>query len=718
MPDTLTIGISDLSPVVIVDVAGVGAVGPPGTTGATGPQGATGSQGPAGPAGAAGTNGAPGAQGPPGPAGSAGAPGPTGATGATGATGGPANVSGMVANQFALASNANTIASSAMTWDAGNQRLGIGTAVPGSKLTVSANTAALPAATAGSLLQVAGADGTAAGLAVDAFGAANPSLTFRRANGTAAGPQTALLNGDNIGSLLASGYGATAYAASKAAVSFYTTQQWTDTANGSAIAFRTTANGSTTLTEQVRIDHNGNVGIGTTAPGARLTVSSNTAALQAPVAGTIAHFGQADATLSRVLVDAYGSTPHLIFRASSGTAASPTSMTSGQELARIAGFGWGGGAYSGGQAAMVMIANEAWTTTARGAGIYFQTTPNGTTAGAEAMRIDHNGNVGIGTTGPTARLHVTVADGLYQALFAGTSKAVRFSATAASMALEATDQTGAVSFQPLVLNGSTVTLSTSGAAALTAIAGGNVGIGSTTPQQRLAVTGVAGVSGTAGTSGIFAVTSGTGAAVDTKLEVGVVDGSYAWLNATNAGSAKSLVLNPQGGYVGIGTTAPLSKFTVAGQSGAGLEVSRLISGPNGADSTTTLQKYMDFGQTVQIGGITRSGTNTVAYGTSSDMRLKTGIADSHRGLDALLAIKVSDYRMGETHQQGLLAQQVAEHYPEAVHEGGEDPATEPWMIDYGRLTPLLIRTIQQQQSQIEALNRRLGALEGGKKTRG
>jgi hypothetical protein len=121
------------------------------------------------------------------------------------------------------------------TWAAGvaaaklsvlsNGNVGIGTTAPASKLTVSANTAALPAATAGSLLQVAGADGTAAGLAVDAFGAANPSLTFRRANGTAAGPQTALLNGDNIGSLLASGYGATAYAASKAAVSFYTTQR-------------------------------------------------------------------------------------------------------------------------------------------------------------------------------------------------------------------------------------------------------------------------------------------------------------------------------------------------------------------------------------------------------------------------------------------------------------------------------------------------------------
>jgi hypothetical protein len=111
-----------------------------------------------------------------------------------------------------------------------------------------------------------------------------------------------------------------------------------------------------------------------------------------------------------------------------------------------------------------------------------------------------------------------------------------------------------------------------------------------------------------------------------------------------------------------------------------------------------------------IGGIARNGTG-IAYGTSSDERLKTDITDSERGLDALLALKVSDYKMGETAQQGLLAQDVAQIYPEAVHEGGDDPNMEPWMIDYGRLTPLLIKAIQDLAKEVDGLRAQLAPKE-------
>ena len=63
--------------------------------------------------------------------------------------------------------------------------------------------------------------------------------------------------------------------------------------------------------------------------------------------------------------------------------------------------------------------------------------------------------------------------------------------------------------------------------------------------------------------------------------------------------------------------------------------------------------FQAFDASVTVGGIVRSGTNQVTYATSSDERLKEGIAESNRGLDALLAIKVSDYMMGETASQGF-----------------------------------------------------------------
>ena len=38
-----------------------------------------------------------------------------------------------------------------------------------------------------------------------------------------------------------------------------------------------------------------------------------------------------------------------------------------------------------------------------------------------------------------------------------------------------------------------------------------------------------------------------------------------------------------------------------------------------------------------------------------------------------------------------------------VTKGGEDPAKEPWSVDYGRVTPLLTKAIQEQQVEIESL---------------
>lgn len=72
------------------------AVGTPGPTGPVGPQGATGANGPAGANGATGPAGATGASGPPGPTGPVGANGATGVAGANGATGaaGPAGATG------------------------------------------------------------------------------------------------------------------------------------------------------------------------------------------------------------------------------------------------------------------------------------------------------------------------------------------------------------------------------------------------------------------------------------------------------------------------------------------------------------------------------------------------------------------------------------------------------------------------------------------------
>jgi hypothetical protein len=165
--------------------------------------------------------------------------------------------------------------------------------------------------------------------------------------------------------------------------------------------------------------------------------------------------------------------------------------------------------------------------------------------------------------------------------------------------------------------------------------------------------------------------------------------------------------------LGIGTAAPVYKFESRANPAAGDVCSAFRTGPNGADTTSYMLNFTDYGGTIGIGGVTRNGTNTVAYATSSDERLKENISDSRIGLEELMSLRVCDYtwKAGGEQQHGLIAQQVAPVYPAAVHVGGEDPASEPWMIDYGRLTPLLIKSIQQQQKLIENLEQRLALME-------
>ena len=128
------------------------------------------------------------------------------------------------------------------------------------------------------------------------------------------------------------------------------------------------------------------------------------------------------------------------------------------------------------------------------------------------------------------------------------------------------------------------------------------------------------------------------------------------------------------------------------------------AGASGADTTSLLIGFVPGTTTPIIGGIVRNNA-AVTYSTTSDERLKETITDTALGLDAVMDIRVCDYvfKSGGEQVHGLIAQQVNGIYPYAVREGGDDPALDPWMLDYGRLTPLLVKAVQQQQAQIVPL---------------
>ena len=77
----------------------------------------------------------------------------------------------------------------------------------------------------------------------------------------------------------------------------------------------------------MRLTANGNLGIGTTAPASKLTVSGNSAStIPALAAGTVANFVSADANNTRVALDSYAGVPVFDFRRAEGTQASPTAL--------------------------------------------------------------------------------------------------------------------------------------------------------------------------------------------------------------------------------------------------------------------------------------------------------------------------------------------------------------------------------------------------------
>jgi len=108
-----------------------------------------------------------------------------------------------------------------------------------------------------------------------------------------------------------------------------------------------------------------------------------------------------------------------------------------------------------------------------------------------------------------------------------------------------------------------------------------------------------------------------------------------------------------------------------------------------------------------IGSVQQSSATSVGYNTTSDERIKENIVDSARGIDLLKRIRVRDYNyIWDPEQQplqGFIAQELYDIYPQAVTIGGDDPKTRPWQVDYGKLTPLLVKSVQDIKAENEQL---------------
>lgn len=114
-----------------------------------------------------------------------------------------------------------------------------------------------------------------------------------------------------------------------------------------------------------------------------------------------------------------------------------------------------------------------------------------------------------------------------------------------------------------------------------------------------------------------------------------------------------------------------------------------------------------------LGQIRYNGTQMV-YAVTSDRRLKENIRNTHYSIEDLMKIDVVDYNYknnaAKTRTTGMIAQDLFKIFPDAVSEGGENVKANPWLVDYGKLTPLLVKAVQDQQKEIAALKAQLNEM--------
>jgi len=195
------------------------------------------------------------------------------------------------------------------------------------------------------------------------------------------------------------------------------------------------------------------------------------------------------------------------------------------------------------------------------------------------------------------------------------------------------------------------------------------------------------------------------------------------LNFVESAVADFRLFLKAGGYVGINNGNPQSRLHIAGAGGS--EISFAIYDSSSRRTFFIPSQYYGYmwavaivsngGKAWSFGNENGSEVGTivinaggVAYNTTSDYRLKEDLKDFN-GLDKVSKIKVYDFKWKNLNERtnGVLAHELAEVLPYAVsgvkdalnHEG----KIEAKSFDYYKLTPVLVKAIQELKAEIDAL---------------
>jgi len=308
-------------------------------------------------------------------------------------------------------------------------------------------------------------------------------------------------------------------------------------------------------------------------------------------------------------------------------------------------------------------------------------TEGGSSLPTERMRIDSSGNVGIGTSSPSRKLHVDSGTTDTVALFESSGDAYAY------LVVKDSGSSGGAFFGA---NGTSTIIGTDGSTERMRIdASGNVGIGVVPSADSYFKSLEIGNTG----SGI----TGRGAA-DTHLMSGLIwDGaSTQEYTVSSVAVGKYQITNGVHSW----STAP------AGTAGnAATPQVNMILDASGHPFFPAIRASAGT-YTAKIS----SGTAELTFDTSS-ARYKDNIRDSTYGLSAAMQLQSRMFEYKEDDQRtdvGFIAEEVNEVIPELVVIDSEG---RPDAVNYDRMVSVLVKAIQEQQATIEALTARIAALE-------
>jgi hypothetical protein len=278
--------------------------------------------------------------------------------------------------------------------------------------------------------------------------------------------------------------------------------------------------------------------------------------------------------------------------------------------------------------------------------------------GAESMRIDSSGNVGIGTASPTAKLQVSRAGGSV-----GSTNLVY---------VDVTSSYGGVSINSTANNNTFVELMEAG----TKVGGFNA---------------------------------------DTTNNVTSIQSDGGHTLAFNTGGTTERIRIDTSGNVLVNTTTAVSRLTVKASVNDFTGSLSLV-----ANNSSNYWAFLHDGSNSRLyfgfNAVSKSYIDSTsgAYTAVSDARLKENVIPLSSGLSEVLQLNPVTYNFisdeTKTSQVGLIAQEVLSIVPEVVGIPA-DEEKESYGLNYAGLVPVLVKAIQEQQTIINDLKARIETLE-------